>query len=129
MKGTGLRQYLPALGMVLATVLGVGYTALQDNSISATEFFMIMTSLCGAVSTYIVPRVSTHKWLKPAVAALTAAVNAGAAAIVTPGISMQEWVMIGIQVLVGLGIVASTNANVPLTAPGEPLAIRRQASG
>ena len=52
----GLKQYMPVLGMVLASVLSALYTSLQDSALSAGEGMFLMISLSGAVTTYVVPR-------------------------------------------------------------------------
>lgn len=124
-----LKQYLPSLGMVLATVLGVLYTAMQDNVLSLSEFLMLMISLAGAVTTYIVPRAESIPWLKILMAGVTAALTFAVSALVDGSISTQEWVMVGIQLLAGLGLVASTNAQVPITKDIEPPGVRARASG
>jgi hypothetical protein len=124
----GIKQYLPVLGMVLATFLSTFYIALGDNTIDASEWFMVATAGCGAASTYVVPRFVELTWLKPLVAGITAALSAAGAAFITSGISAQEWVVVGIQLLGGLGVVLS-NSQVPLTPAVEPSPLRAQASG
>lgn len=118
-----LKQYLPALGMVLATVLGSFYVALQDNTINASEWFMVGSSGLGAVTVYIVPRVHEFPLLKTIVAGLTLAFSAAGAAFITDGISGQEWVLIVLQLLAGLGVVA-TGKQVPLTPDQPPAPVR-----
>jgi hypothetical protein len=125
---TSIKQYLPSLGLVLATVLGAGYTALQDNRIDASEFFMILTTFCTAVTTYIVPRAAGARWLKPAVAAVGAVITTLGAAFITDGISGQEWVLVVLSGLAALGVLG-TNGQVPLTPSGGPSPVRAQASG
>jgi hypothetical protein len=110
-----LKQYLPLFGMVLATVLGILYTALQDNALSLTEFLNIAIALTGAIMTYVVPRLQNAQWLKTACAGATAVLVFLVSAVVDGSVSSQEWVMVGIQLLAGLGIVAATNKNVPVT--------------
>ena len=124
----GVKQYLPVLGMVLATLLGAFYIALGDNKIEPSEWFMIVTQMTGSVTVYVVPRLATLTWLKPAVAAVTVGVSTAGAAFITDGISSQEWMNIGITVLGALGVVV-TNSQVPVTPIAEPRAVRRQASG
>jgi hypothetical protein len=123
-----IKQYLPSLGLVLVTVLGAGYTALQDNRIDASEFFMILTSLCVGLTTYIVPRATSAPWLKPAVATAGALISAAGAAFITSGISAQEWVLIVLAGLGALGVIG-TNSQVPLTPARTPSPVREQASG
>jgi hypothetical protein len=128
MQLTAIKQYLPSLGLVLVTVLGAAYTAMQDNKIDASEFFMLATAFCTAVTTYIVPRATGAKWLKPAVAFVGAALTTAGAAFITDGINAQEWVLIALQALGALG-VAGTNGQVPLSPSAAPAPARAQASG
>lgn len=111
---TSIKQYLPILGMVLAAVLNVLYLALQDGALSAVEILNLVIALCGAIVLYVVPRFPGLTWLKPLTAAVTAAVMVLIDAIQGGGITQSTWVMAAIQFLVGLGIVAATNSNVPL---------------
>ncbi|MGB4951035.1 MAG: hypothetical protein WBO55_10425 [Rhizobiaceae bacterium] len=110
----GLKQYFPVLGMVLATLLGSFYVALGDNIVDSSEMFIIAVSLCGAITVYVVPRFEQYPWLKPAVAAVSAALVAAGAAFATDGISAQEWMFIATQVLAALGVVVTTKS-VPST--------------
>lgn len=110
-----LKQYLPTLGMVLATVLGVLYTAFADSQLTVGEILALALSLCGAVTTYVVPRLHTMLWLKTAVAGVTAALVFMVSAVAEGPMTAQSWVMVFIQLLAGLGIVAVTNKNVPVT--------------
>jgi hypothetical protein len=112
-----IKQYLPVLGMVLAAVLNVLYVAYADNTITLYEGLNLILAVLGAVTLYVVPRAPGVLWLKPAVAAATAALMVVVDAVASSGINSQTWIMAGIQALVGLGIVAATNKNVPLTQP------------
>ena len=109
-----IKPYLPSLGMVLATVLGALYAAFADNTLSLTEFLTLVISLVGAITTYIVPRLPQAPWLKTLLAGVTAALVFAVAALVDGEISSQEWVMVFIQLLAGLGIVAATSKNAPI---------------
>lgn len=109
-----IKPYLPALGMVLATVLGTLYSAVADNVLTLTEALSLVISVLGAVTTYIVPRLQSAPWLKTLIAGLTAALVFAVSALVDGIVSPQEWVMILIQLLAGLGIVATTSKNAPL---------------
>lgn len=108
-----LRPYLPSLGMVLAATLAALWTAASDDKITATEGFMVASAMLGALTVYIVPRMTSVGWLKPVVAAATAGVSALGAAFISDGVSMQEAFTIAIQVLAGFGIVLGTNKYVP----------------
>lgn len=125
----GIKQYLPSLGMLLATLLSAFYIALGDNVVSASEWFMVTAQGLGGITVYIVPRLATVTWLKPAVAAATLGVSAAGAAFITDGINAQEWIVIAIQALAGLGIVLSSNGEVPMTLEADTNRVRRQASG
>lgn len=115
-----LRQYLPVLGMILATILHVVYTAVADDVITALEALNICVALLGSILTYVVPRLPGLWWLKPAVAALTAGLLVFVNVFQNDGVvTTQTWVQAGIQILVGLGIVVATNSEVPETIVGE----------
>lgn len=111
-----LKQYLPVFGMVLAVVLQALYVAFQDGRLSLSEFLTLAVALAGAIATYVVPRLPSVNWLKPATAGVTAAL-VFLVSTVSDGISPQDWIMTVIQLLAGLGIVAATNKHVPLTEP------------
>ena len=117
-----LKQYLPLFGMVLAVVLQALYVALQDNRLSLAEGLAFAITLCGAITTYVVPRLASLTWLKPATAAVTAALVFLTSAI-ADGISPQDWIMTAIQALVGLGVVAATNKHVPVTPANGPVPV------
>ena len=118
-----VKQYLPVLGMVLAVILNALYVAFQDGRLSLTEFLSIAIALAGAITTYVVPRLQNAQWLKTLCAGVTAALVFAVSALVDGSISGQEWVMVLIQLLAGLGIVAATSKHVPITPDTtEPLA-------
>jgi 4-hydroxybenzoate polyprenyltransferase len=125
-----LRQYLPSLGMALAAVLSILYTAFQDDRLSLTEVLNLLIAAVGAFVTFILPRLEGFQWLK----AVCSAVTAGLVFLVSAfadgaGVSGQEWVMLGIQVLVGLGIVAGFTKDVPITLRGSDPAARVSSEG
>ena len=113
-----LRQYLPILGMVLVVVLQAVYTAFNDSKLSPVELLNIMLALAGAITVYVVPKLAGLIWLKPLVAAVTAALMVFLDAFSKEpfAVSPQTWIMAAIQFLVGLGIVAYGNRDVPLTS-------------
>lgn len=113
-----IKVYLPYLGMVLATVLNTLYTSAQDNRLSLAEGLMLLLSLAGAITTYVVPRLPNAPWLKTLMAGITAALVAIVAAFSDNVMSMQDWIMVAIQLLVGLGIVVGTSKNVPIAQRG-----------
>ena len=124
-----LKQYLPALGMVLATVLGALYVAVSDNRLTLVETLTLLVSLCGAFTTYVVPRLQSLPWLKILISGVTAALVFAISALADGGLSMSDWVQVAIQLLAGLGVVALTNQHVPVTpdnstAVGDPAAGR-----
>lgn len=110
-----IKQYLPTLGMVLAAVLQALYTSLQDNRLSISEVLVLFYALTGAITLYVVPKAESATWLKPAIAAVTAGIVALQTALGDGVLSAQDWVQIAIQIFVGLGIVAVTNKEVPVT--------------
>lgn len=113
MRVHALKQYLPAIGMVVAAVVTYLVSALSDDSLSTQELGTVVLTLTGAVAVYIVPRFQSVGWLKPAIAAVTAAVTAWTAAA-TDGITSTEYLGILLAVLGALGVLA-TNSQVPVT--------------
>lgn len=118
MRVHALKQYLPAIGMVVAAVLTYVVSALADNVLSTQELGTVILTLAGAVLVYIVPRFESVKWLKPLIAVVVAVVNAWLAAA-TGGVTASEYLSIILGGLGALGVVA-TNGSVPLTADYTP---------
>lgn len=111
----GLKPYLPSLGMALAAVVGVFVTAATDNVLTGDEIGNLLLAGLGAFLTYVVPRLRSARWLKPATAALIAGLQF-AVSVWADGVSMSEWGMIVLTILGALG-VAATNKYVPVTEP------------
>ena len=110
-----IKQYLPVFGMLLAAVLQALYTAVGDNRLTMVEVLTLFLALTGAVTTYVVPRLESATWLKPVTAGATAAGVAAVAGLSDGALSAQDWVTVGIQLLVGFGVVFATNKEVPVT--------------
>lgn len=115
-----LKQYLPVLGMVLAAVLQTFMVAATDGKLSLTDFLTVAIAFLGALTTYVVPRLERFPWLKPVVAALTAALVFLVSALVDDHISVDEWMNTVVQLIAGLGIVAVGNKHVPVTPDVAP---------
>lgn len=111
-----IKQYFPVLATVLAAVASVFVSAATDNVITQDEWGNIILALLGALTLYVVPVLTTLAWLKPLVTGLTAAAQF-AFSIWGDGISLNEWVQIGLTFLGGLGVLL-TNKFVPVTQPG-----------
>lgn len=112
---TNIKQYLPVFGMLFAAVLQALYTAVGDNRLTTVEVLTLFLALTGAVTTYVVPRLESATWLKPVTAGATAAGVAAVAGLSDGALSAQDWVTVGIQLLVGFGVVFATNKEVPVT--------------
>jgi hypothetical protein len=113
-----IKQYFPILATVLVAVASLFVTAASDNVITQDEFGNLILALLGAVGLYVVPRLVNLRWLKPLVTGLTGAAQF-AFSVWGDGITMSEWVQIGLTFLGGVGVLL-TNKYVPLTRP-EPL--------
>lgn len=109
-----LKQYLPSLGLVLATLLGSFVVQASDNELTLGEMLTLGSVFATAAATYIVPRAENATWLKPAVAVL-GAIFTTVHAHLSGGISTSEWGLVGLAALGALGVVV-TNKNVPLTS-------------
>lgn len=110
-----IKEYLPSIGMAVAAVLSVFVASTSDNRLSADEVANLVLAALGAIVTFIVPRLQGVQWLKPAVAAVTAALQF-AVSVWADGITMNEWAQIILTALGALGVLA-TNTQVPLTLP------------
>jgi len=108
-----IKELLPALGLVVASVAGALAAVLTDNQITTPELLGLTLLVLAGFTTYIVPRVEGVTWLKPAIAAAFAGVEA-LGAVLSDGISGSEWVLVGAAV-VGAVNVAVTNRLVPIT--------------
>jgi hypothetical protein len=124
-----LKQYLPTIGLIIATVASVFVTSASDNVLTGTEIGNLFLALLGAVARYLVPRLpgKVGYALKPVITFATAALQA-ALSYTSNGISMSEWAMVALTALAALGVVA-TNKYVPTTkavkdnvVPGEVVA-------
>lgn len=111
---TRIKEYFPALAMVLAAALSFLATALLDNKLDAGEVGMTALLVLGAVNVYIVPRFTTVGWLKPAVAFTYAGLEL-LLTFLTDGITTSEIIQVILAGLGAIGVVA-TNKEVPLTA-------------
>ena len=107
-----IKEYLPSIGMAIAAVLSVFVASTSDNRLTSDEIGNLLLAALGAVLVYIVPRLPGAKWLKPAVGATTAALQA-ALSMWVDGITANEWAQIILTALGFLGILA-TNKQVPL---------------
>jgi hypothetical protein len=111
-----LKQYLPALGSVLVVVITVLAGALTDNRITMPELVVIVVALANAVMTYIVPRTTQWPWLKIAVTAVLAAVNA-LQGYLTDGLTANELLLVLVAGIGATGVVAATSKYAPLHEP------------
>ena len=110
-----LKQYLPTIALIVASVLSVFVTASSDNILSGTEIGNLFLALLAAVMLYLVPKLpgAVGYLLKTGITAATAILQA-ALSFSSNGITMNEWAQVGLTALAALGVVASTKF-VPTT--------------
>lgn len=110
---SSLKEYLPSLGLVLASVLSALAVALGDDRLQLGEALGLGVVLTTAVATYIVPRAQNATWLKPAVAAVGALFGALVMYLTDNELTSAEWPLVALAVLGALGVVV-TNGGVPV---------------
>lgn len=112
-----LQRYLPALSMVLVTVLASFAQALADNTVTAVEMVQLLILGVGAVTTYIVPRLQDATLAKPVVAFLFAGLTA-LYGLLNQGESMTlaNWIVVALAAFGAIGVTV-TNRYVPITPP------------
>lgn len=110
---SAIKEYLPSLGLVIASVLSALSVALGDDRLQLGEALGLGVVLTTAVATYIVPRAPRATWLKPGVAAAGALFGALVMYLTDNELTVSEWPLVALAVLGALG-VAVTNKQVPL---------------
>lgn len=110
-----LKQYLPTIAVIVASVLSVFVTAATDNVLTGTEVGNLFLATLGGVLIYLVPKLpgSVGYMLKTGVTVAIAIVQA-VLSFSSNGISLSEYGQIGLTALAALGVVATTKF-VPTT--------------
>ena len=112
-----LKQYLPVIALVVASLLSALQAASSDNVITGTELVNLIVATLGAIVLYVVPRLPGRVGyvLKTIVVFLIAALQA-LVSVMSDGVTLNEWTMIGLTALAAIGVAASTKY-VPETVP------------
>lgn len=104
---------------VLVAIVAAGLSAVAvaltgDGAFSTVEYINVAIAIVGAVGVYYVPNAPNGPVAKSVVAALMAALTL-AANLIAGGLTISEWVQIGIAALAALGVYGF--ANRPTSAP------------
>lgn len=104
-----MTQYAKFFAAVVATVLTALSAALfGDNTISATEWVNVAIAGVGAAAVFAAPNVPGARYTKTVIAVLTAVLTVLASAIVG-GITVTEWIQIGLAALGAVGVYSVPN--------------------
>lgn len=106
----GITAYSKAIlyiGLAAATFL---VTALSDNRVDVSELINLGIIIVGAIGVYLVPNLDAgwRKYAK-AVAAFVAAGLVALLSFIDGGVSIAEWLQVGIAALAGIGVTIVPN--------------------
>ncbi|GAA2715183.1 hypothetical protein ACFY2R_27770 [Micromonospora olivasterospora] len=100
-------RYGKAIASAVFFVLTVLYAKLSgDNHLDPEEWVAVAIAAVSAVGVYLVPLAPEYPWAKSAVAALLAALQV-LATVILGGLDTNEWILIVLAVLQGLGVAAA----------------------
>lgn len=115
---SAIRPYWKSVVAVLVAVLSAVAAALVgDEVVSPNEWVNVAIAGVTAAAVFTAPNVPGATYTKGVLAALGAGLAVLTSAIIG-GITVTEWVQIGLAVLGTVGVVAK--ANVPLNTVGDP---------
>lgn len=105
-------RYAKAIVYIALAAVTVLVTALQDDVVDVAELVNIGIVVVGAIGVYWAPNVpgSWRAYLKGAVAFLTAGLVA-LLSFLTGGVTVAEWLQIGVAALAGIGVVIIPNTS------------------
>lgn len=103
-------DYRKAVAAVVATVLSAILAALTgDQSLSPVEWVNVAIAAVGAAAVFAAPNVPGARYTKSVLAVLAAVLVVLNSAI-TGGVTMEEWLQIGLAALGALGVYAVPNS-------------------
>lgn len=108
-------NYAKALAAVVTTVLSAVVAALTgDNYIGAVEWINVATLAVGACAVFAAPNVPHARTTKAVLAVLTA-VLVLSTNLIADGITVSEWLQLGVAALGALGVYAVPNRGAAAT--------------
>ncbi|SDG21252.1 hypothetical protein [Microbacterium sp. 77mftsu3.1] len=105
-----ITRYAKSIVYIALTAVMFLVTALSDDALSVEELLNLAVAVIGAVVVYLVPNFSTAvgKYAKTIATAATAGILL-AISFLTDGISLVEWMQIGIASLAAIGVYIVPN--------------------
>ena len=100
-------NYLKSIGMLAATALSLIVAALVgDNTVTGVEWLTVGTTLATAASVFAAPNVPGARYTK-VILAIIGAVLTASTTFLTDGITLSEWLQIGLAALGAVGVYAA----------------------
>lgn len=115
------KTYGKALLYVLAAILTAGLAAVTDGHIDRVEAVQIAIAGTGAVMVYVVPLDPTRGWEKTVVGVFIAAEGV-LVTVIAKGITVSDWIAVGLAVLTALGVTYAPAASTRRTPAPIPRA-------
>nr|WP_274635522.1 hypothetical protein [Microbacterium bovistercoris] len=111
-----IKLYAKAIVYIALAAAAFLVTALSDNRIDTSELINLGIVLVGAVGVYLTPNLPSgwRAYLKGIVAFLAAALVA-LLSFLAGGVTLAEWMQVGIAALAGIGVVIVPNEPTDLT--------------
>lgn len=102
-------NYAKAILAVVATILSALVAALSgDNSISDIELINVAIIAVGSLAVFAAPNVPGARYTKSVLAVLTAVLTL-LVNLIVDGVTVSEWIQLGVAALGALGIYAVPN--------------------
>lgn len=109
-----ISTYAKSIASLIAAGIGAIVAANTDNNVSVTEWVNVLITVVGAALVYVVPNLpdGIKGYAKTLIAAITAGATVLSSALISDGISTNEWLQIGVAVLGALGVFIVPNSPV-----------------
>lgn len=106
-----MKRYIPLFATLAAAGLGAAVAAATDNHITNVEWINIAIAVVSSAAVFTSPNIPGATYVKFAIS-MIAPVLAFAASAITDGISVSEWLQIGV---IALGPIVVLIAPSPVT--------------
>lgn len=112
-----IKLYAKAIAYIALAAVTFLVTALSDNRIDLSELINLGIILVGAIGVYLVPNLEGG-WRRYAksVTAFAAAGLVVLLSFLSGGVTLAEWLQVGIAALAGIGVTIVPNEPVDITA-------------
>lgn len=103
-----MKRYIPLFATLVAAGLGAAVAALSDGVFTDEEKIIVASSVVGAASVFTGPNIPGATYVKFALSMISP-VLAFAVSAITDGISVSEWLQIGVIALGPVVVLAAPN--------------------